>query len=202
MSVTPVVSRTSIYGPGALLTPANALTLTRLGITPVFLVALHRHPVSWWTWAAWAGLCLTDGIDGHIARRMGTTRSGAFLDPLADKVLVLGCLAALVVDGRLWWPPIALIAAREIWMGVYRGHLGRHGISVPANLAAKVKTNLQCIAAGLTMLPPAAAHPAIAVTVLWIAVALTLGTGLHYAWYGRQLSRVPTRPTDPAGAGT
>ena len=45
--------------------------------------------------------CVTDGIDGYLARRHGTTRSGAFLDPLADKVLVLGAMFALVAQRRV-----------------------------------------------------------------------------------------------------
>ena len=51
----------------------------------------------------WIALCVTDGIDGYLARRQGTTRSGAFLDPLADKVLVLGAMVALVANDTFWW---------------------------------------------------------------------------------------------------
>ena len=62
----------------------------------------------------WIALCVTDGIDGYFARRQGATRSGAFLDPLADKVLVLGAMAALVANDTFWWVPVAIIAVREI----------------------------------------------------------------------------------------
>ena len=82
----------------------------------------------------------TDGLDGWLARRQGTTRSGAFLDPLADKVLVLGAMSALVAIDRWWWVPVALIAAREIAISLYRSWVARQGVSVPARPLAKVKT--------------------------------------------------------------
>ena len=64
--------------------------------------------------AVWTALCLTDGVDGYLARRHGTTRSGAFLDPLADKVLVLGAMWALVASNRFAVVPVILITVREL----------------------------------------------------------------------------------------
>ena len=175
------------FGPTALVTPANALTLARLGSTLPFLWWLHREPVGWGVWAAWAVLCTTDLFDGVLARRHGRTRSGAFLDPLADKVLVLGGMSTLVVAGSLWWVPVAIIAAREVAMSVYRTYVGRRGVSIPANRPAKVKTWMQCVAAGIAMIPPAAEHPLLVGTFVWAAVALTIATGVQYAVEGRRL---------------
>ena len=93
------------YGPGALLTPANMITILRLVLTPALLVMIVEEPTSWAAAAFWTVLAFSDGIDGHLARKHGTTRSGAFLDPLADKVLVLGALFALVAAGRFWIVP-------------------------------------------------------------------------------------------------
>jgi len=87
------------FGPGAILTPANLLTLGRIAATPPFLWHLARHPVDWTTLAMWFALCVTDLLDGKLARRHGATRSGAFLDPLADKVLVLGAIAVHIPIG-------------------------------------------------------------------------------------------------------
>ena len=67
----------------------------------------------------WFVLSCTDGVDGWIARRDGTTRSGAFLDPIADKVLTIGGFVVLVSRGDVWWVPVALIAAREV-VSIYR----------------------------------------------------------------------------------
>src|SRR3989337_2014656 len=119
------------FGPTALVTPANALTLTRVVLTPVLLVPLLGAGPSIPLLALWVALAVTDGFDGYLARRHGTTRSGAFLDPLADKFLVLGAMVCLASEGLLWWLPVALIGVREVAMGVYRSRVGRQGVSVP-----------------------------------------------------------------------
>ncbi len=179
---------------GAILTIANGVTLGRIAATPFFLYLLVRHPTGWSTWTPWFFLCLTDTVDGKIARRRGVTTSGAFLDPLADKVLVLGCMVTLVAVGRLWVVPVVLIAAREAWMSVHRSFLAKQGVSVPANTVAKAKTWAQCVGAGLTMFPPTARHPLAYGGAVWISVALTLGTGAHYAITGRRLvAALPTK---------
>ena len=83
--------------PGALATWANAITAGRLLLSPMMFWVIPEHDRgSWIAFALWFVLCASDGIDGYIARRHGTTRSGAFLDPLADKVLVLGAMFTLV----------------------------------------------------------------------------------------------------------
>ncbi len=136
------------FGPSALATPANAITAGRLLAAPFVAVALQAGAPSWWATVLWTGVALTDGIDGWVARRQGSTRSGAFLDPLSDKVLVLGALAALVARGIFWWVPVALIAAREVAVSVWRSRAGRRGVSVPARRLAKAKTLIQELAIG------------------------------------------------------
>lgn len=172
------------FGPTALATPANYVTIARLLISPVLLVAITEAGASWWVFAAWTALCLTDGFDGYLARRHGTTRSGAFLDPLADKVLVLGALAALVAIDRFWIVPVALIASREIVISMYRSYWARRGLSIPARSGAKLKTLTQQLAVGFALVPAAANPEWLADGLLWIAVVLTLGTGLHYLYDG------------------
>jgi CDP-diacylglycerol---glycerol-3-phosphate 3-phosphatidyltransferase len=131
--------------------------------------------------AIWIVLAATDGVDGYLARRHGTTRSGAFLDPLADKALVLGAMWALVAADSFWWLPVALITVRELGISVFRSYWGRRGLAVPASTWAKVKTVVQAVAVGLALLPPVAEHQAwLASTVLWLAVVLTLGSGAQY----------------------
>jgi len=120
------------FGPTALLTPANAVTLARLAVSPILLVMILSGGDSWPAVAFWIALCVTDGVDGYIARRQGTTSSGAFLDPLADKVLVLGGMLALVGRGVFWGLPVGIIVGREVMVSVYRSALARRGISVPA----------------------------------------------------------------------
>jgi CDP-diacylglycerol--glycerol-3-phosphate 3-phosphatidyltransferase len=173
------------YGPGALVTPANAVTIIRLVLSPALLVLILREPSSWTAVSMWIALAITDGIDGNLARRFGTTRSGAFLDPLADKVLVLGALFALVAAERFSILPVALIAAREVAISVFRTHLGRQGLAVPARTLAKAKTVVQEIAVGLALVPWALERSWMADAALWVAVVLTLVTGAQYLLDGR-----------------
>lgn len=173
------------YGPSALLTPANAVTIIRLLFSPALLVMVAREPSSWGAFGLWTVLAFTDGIDGHLARKHGTTRSGAFLDPLADKVLVLGALYALVAAQRFVWIPVVLISVRELAISVYRTRLGRSGLAVPARPLAKVKTVVQEFAVAFALLPWTVDHPTLADATLWIAVGLTLFTGAQYLLDGR-----------------
>ncbi len=173
------------FGPSALLTPANAVTIIRLAISPALLVMILRDPSSWAAVSLWIALAVTDGVDGILARRFGTTRSGAFLDPLADKVLVLGAMFALVAANRFWWLPVTLIAAREVAISLYRTRLGRLGLAVPARPLAKAKTVVQEVAVGFALLPLTVDQPVFAATCLWVAVTLTLVTGAQYLLDGR-----------------
>ncbi|HEX4904207.1 MAG TPA: CDP-diacylglycerol--glycerol-3-phosphate 3-phosphatidyltransferase [Acidimicrobiales bacterium] len=169
------------FGPNALLTPANAITLARIAMTPVLLTSIVETGDSWSTLALWIFLAGSDGIDGWLARKQGTTRSGAFLDPLADKLLVLGALICLVIEGVFWWLPVAIIAVREISLTLYRSWLGRRGISLPARWSAKVKTVVQEVAVGFALLPLTGQDATwIATSVLWLAVVLTTLSGIQY----------------------
>jgi CDP-diacylglycerol--glycerol-3-phosphate 3-phosphatidyltransferase len=169
------------FGPSALATPANAVTFARLLCAPALWLLILAAAPSYVVLAIWIVLAATDGVDGYLARRHGTTRSGAFLDPLADKALVLGAMWALVAADSFWWLPVALITVRELGISVFRSYWGRRGLAVPASYWAKVKTVVQAVAVGLALFPPVAEHQAwLASTVLWLAVALTLGSGVQY----------------------
>lgn len=182
-------TRRSTFGPSALATPANALTFGRILATPL-LVALvvGTGPSTWLLVGLWFVCSSSDVLDGWVARRQGTTRSGAFLDPLADKCLVLGVMAALADIHEISWVPVALIGAREVAMSVYRVYAGRRGVSIPARQTAKIKTFLQDVVVGLALLPPIGLHHGSIVQVmLWVALAVTLYTGIEYSIDGRRL---------------
>lgn len=179
--------RSGSFGPSALATPANAVTLSRLLVAPVLLAMILRDGATWPALAFWVVLASTDGVDGYLARRHGTTRSGAFLDPLADKFLVLGAMAALVAVDVFWWLPVAVIAGREVGISLYRTWVGRRGISVPARWWAKVKTVVQDVAVGFALLPLTDDNRAPANVCLWAGVALALVTGAQYLLDGRRL---------------
>jgi len=188
------------FGPSALITPANGITVARLLATPVLVVMIAVHGPGWAPFAVALAIGLTDGVDGWLARRQGTTRSGAFLDPLADKAAVVGSLCAIAAHGEVAWVPVGIIAAREVWMSAYRIVVGRRGISIPARLSAKVKTLVQGIAILLCLAPSVAPHRRILEVAVWVAVALTVGTGVQYLLDGRRASHA-VEGTGPVGGG-
>ena len=171
-------------------TPANLITLARIGASPVLFWLILRARddggASWVAVAVAVVFAASDAWDGHLARNTGTvTRVGAFLDPLADKIVVLGSMACLATIGRVSWVPVALIAAREAWMSGFRVHAARRGLSVPARPSAKWKVILQGLAVVLSLVPPLAAQGSpvregLIPAVWWLAVAATLVTGVLY----------------------
>jgi len=177
------------FGPSALVTPANGITLARLLATPVVVVMVAMHGAGWWPFAVAFTIGATDTVDGWLARRQGTTRSGAFLDPLADKAVVLSLLFVLAAKAEFSWVPVVVIAVREVGMSVYRSLAGRRGISIPARTSAKVKTLVQGIAILLALAPPVASHPTVLTVAVWVAVAFTLVTGVQYLLDGRRAAR-------------
>jgi CDP-diacylglycerol--glycerol-3-phosphate 3-phosphatidyltransferase len=169
------------FEPSALATPANAVTAVRLLATLPVVLLIVQLGVSWGASLVWIAVATTDFLDGWIARRQGATTSGAFLDPLADKVLVLGALAALAASGLASWVPVLIIAGREVAVSAYRSVVARNGVSVPARPMAKAKTATQDLAIALILLPPTGLHhPGIGQTLLWISVGLAVVSGAQY----------------------
>jgi CDP-diacylglycerol--glycerol-3-phosphate 3-phosphatidyltransferase len=187
-----MTSEDRTYGETALMTPANMMTAFRIVIAPVFIYMIIVDRISWWTAAVGFAAAASDYFDGIVARRHGTTRSGAFLDPLADKVIVLGALYALILSRphglKSFVIPAILITLREIWMSVYRSKASKRGISIPASRLAKWKTFVQDWAIALCVLPLTAHHTWIGVTTIWIAVAMTLYTGWKYYVDGKEVA--------------
>jgi CDP-diacylglycerol--glycerol-3-phosphate 3-phosphatidyltransferase len=183
----------SSFGPSAVATPSNAISVLRLLLAiPLFLMIVD-DPSSWTALAFWVVLSATDGVDGWLARRQGTTRSGAFLDPLADKVLVLGAMWALV-GAEVWSAvPVTIITVREVAISLFRSYWARRGLAVPATKGGKLKTAVQTLAVALALLPPLADHGWIAVSVLWLAVAITVVTGVQYFMAGSRGTRASGR---------
>jgi CDP-diacylglycerol---glycerol-3-phosphate 3-phosphatidyltransferase len=169
------------YDPSEILTPANGVTVARMLVTPVMLLLLARRDFDLATFLLWIVACLSDGIDGWLARRFGTTSSGAFLDPLADKFLVIGALAVLVWKGAFWWPLAALIFVREVWISVYRSIIAKRGISLPARTLAKWKTLVQQFAVAFACMPWVGREwPWLAQITLVVATILTIYSGALY----------------------
>lgn len=186
------------FGPSAIATPANAITTARLVFSPLLWLVIADQGATWTALVLWLMVASTDGLDGWVARKMGTTRSGAFLDPLADKTLVLGAMWAVVAADRFWWLPVALITVREVVISVFRSYWVRRGLAVPASFWAKVKTVVQSVVVALALFPPLDGADGydgdwLVGAGLWLAVVLTLVTGAQYLWAG-------SRATTSAGS--
>jgi CDP-diacylglycerol--glycerol-3-phosphate 3-phosphatidyltransferase len=177
--------------PNAIATWANAVTVGRILVSPLMFVVIPDYPGgSWVAFVLWFVLCSSDGIDGYLARRHGATRSGAFLDPLADKVLVLGAMFTLVSRDVYWALPVLIIAAREVAISMYRVLVGAKGISVPASQLAKWKTLFQQLSVGFAIIPLTADKATwVWLWLLWIAVAFTTVSGLQYLWRAQKLRK-------------
>jgi CDP-diacylglycerol--glycerol-3-phosphate 3-phosphatidyltransferase len=177
--------------PSALATWANLITVSRIVLSPVmFLVIPDHERGSWLAFGLWFVLCVSDGVDGYLARRHGTTASGAFLDPLADKVLVLGAMFVLVKHGVFPLLPVAIIAAREFVISVYRTFVASKGVSIPASQLAKWKTLFQQLAVGFALWPWFAVDASWWwLSLLWIAVVLAVASGAQYLYYSRITER-------------
>lgn len=179
---------------------ANALTVLRLALVPVFLwVLLHEGGEdAWWRVAAWAAFAvasITDRVDGQLARRRGiVTDFGKIADPIADKALVGAALIGLSVLGELPWWVTVLVLVREIGVTLLRLVVIRHGV-MPASRGGKVKTLLQTVAIGLLVLPTEGWVTTAALTLMGVAVVVTVVTGLDYV-----VRAVTLRRTSPRAA--
>jgi CDP-diacylglycerol---glycerol-3-phosphate 3-phosphatidyltransferase len=159
----------------------NALTMLRILAVPVVVVALLVEMPNGDIIAAavFAGAALTDGLDGYIARsRNSITTFGKLMDPLADKLLIIGALLCLVSLGRLEAWIAMVIIAREVAVTILRTIAAERGLVIAASWLGKAKTVLQ-IAAVIALI---AANPApVWVDVLlYAAVAVTIVSGADY----------------------
>lgn len=170
------------FGPSALLTPANLITIGRIALAPIAftMILIDEDASSWPLVGLWFLLTVTDSLDGYLARKQGATRSGAFLDPLADKVLALGGLWAMVLTGRFWWLPVALISVREALISLFRSYWGRRGLAVQASRLAKAKTFVQFGAVGWVVLPWSTDECWLADGFLWVGVAIAWVSAAQY----------------------
>jgi CDP-diacylglycerol--glycerol-3-phosphate 3-phosphatidyltransferase len=146
-------------------------------------------------------LTTTDGLDGWLARRDGTTRSGAFLDPLADKFLVLGGFFALGINGDFSWAAVIIVTAREVIVSMYRSYAARRGISLPARKLGKWKAFFQFVAVGVVLLPPTYEWATFHDILLWFAVALSVVSGLDIVISGQRQARAAKKNLQKGGSG-
>jgi CDP-diacylglycerol---glycerol-3-phosphate 3-phosphatidyltransferase len=165
-------------------------TLLRVFLVPVIalLLLVGGEAARWWAFGIFVFAAATDSVDGWVARRfIGVTRWGQLADPAADKALIVGSLAVLAYLGELPWWAVAVIVLREVGVTVLRSALVRRGIVMPASVFGKAKTVSQVIAVTLYLLP--GVPDGLRLGVLWVAVVLTVASGLEYIARGKRLRR-------------
>ncbi|HEY1962703.1 MAG TPA: CDP-alcohol phosphatidyltransferase family protein [Rhizomicrobium sp.] len=209
----------------------NLITISRILLVPVFAV-LFAVPGAPARLAAFVIFCIagaSDALDGLAARKLNAgSEFGRMLDPIADKILVGVALMMLVSEGNfqqlsldpshglrslLKLVPALVILSREILVSGLREFLAGAAVSVPVTRIAKAKTTIQMIAIGAMILDPLAwrwlpesaalTYSTIAYGGLWLAAALTVGTGYAYFRAGiahlkPRVTREPRAPKAPA----
>ncbi|HEY3712386.1 MAG TPA: CDP-diacylglycerol--glycerol-3-phosphate 3-phosphatidyltransferase [Amycolatopsis sp.] len=164
---------------------ANLLTLSRLVLVPLFVLALFTGDGADTTWrliatGLFAVASATDQVDGWVARKYGLiTDFGKIADPIADKALIGAALVGLSVLGELpWWVTI-VIAVREIGVTLLRFWVIRHGV-IPASRGGKAKTMTQILAIVVYLLPLSGGADPVRWVLMGLAVVLTVVTGVDY----------------------
>ncbi|WP_432278213.1 CDP-diacylglycerol--glycerol-3-phosphate 3-phosphatidyltransferase [Nocardia carnea] len=168
-----------------LLNIANILTMARIALVPLFVLALFAdggHQTGWRITATllFALAAITDRFDGQLARKYGlVTDFGKLADPIADKALIGSALIGLSILGDLPWWMTVVICAREIGITLLRLAVVRRGV-IPAGRGGKLKTLVQSLAIGVLLLPLAGGFATAGMGLMWIALLLTVVTGLDY----------------------
>lgn len=169
----------------------NILTLSRIAAIPVLVGLLFFHdPVTRWIGLGLYTLAaVTDYFDGYFARNWNQVSPfGRFLDPIADKLLVVSLIVILVAIGEIEGAvviPAIVIVCREILVSGLREYLAEIKVPLPVSKLAKWKTAIQLVALGVLIVgeeagPAILPMEIIGDTGLWIAAIMTLITGYDY----------------------
>lgn len=172
----------------------NKLTVARVVLVPFFIFFLLTDIVpmsSLWALVVFALASITDALDGHIARsRNLVTNFGKFLDPLADKVLVISALVCFVDMGLAGAVPVIIIIAREFMVSGLRLVTAGEGVVVAAGIWGKLKTAFTMVAIVVILLfavifgKDSASYEmwvtVVEQTLIWISTALTVISGAIY----------------------
>jgi CDP-diacylglycerol---glycerol-3-phosphate 3-phosphatidyltransferase len=174
----------------------NILTMLRIAAIPLLAVLLlsPSREAGFWAAALFAVASITDWLDGYLARRMGIeTVFGKFLDPIADKLIVMAALIMILPFNRVPAWMVLVILGREIIITGLRGLASTEGIVIPASNLGKFKTIFQIVAILCLLLHYdyrwffAVDHPYLLVNMhnvgifyLWIATIITIWSGVDY----------------------
>ena len=170
----------------------NKLTLGRRFAIPVFIVVFlmgYRYAAV----IIFILASLTDMLDGKIARKYNlVTNFGKLMDPLADKLLVMSALICLVEIGDVAGWMVVVILGREFIITGMRQVAAAQGIVIAAGMTGKIKTVTQMIAIPMMILDNwpfslIPSDPPVAMVFMWIALIMTVVSGVEYIIKNRQL---------------
>lgn len=168
------------------MTLPNILTCVRVLLIPVFMVLAYQNnlPCDMAALIVYVAACLTDYVDGYLARKNNqVTNFGKFMDPVADKLLVMAALLIFVEDGTIPAWAVAIILGREFIVSALRMVAASEGLVIAANMWGKAKTMITMITLifllcpiGPLMLGPVSLQD----IMVWITVIITAISGVTY----------------------
>lgn len=176
------------------MTTANKITIFRVLLIPVFLVLAYADQ-RYWAFAVFVIASLSDMLDGYIARHYNQiTDFGKFMDPLADKVLVMAAMCFFVERGRMPGWALAIVLLREFAVSGMRLVAVEQGRVIAAGWSGKVKTAATMVCLCLMLLFPApgvgdSAPDFIARIGTWVILLTTVYSGAEYFYKNRDVFR-------------
>ena len=168
------------------MTLPNILTCLRVLLIPVFMVLAYQGnlPCDVAALIVYVAACLTDYVDGNLARKNNqVTNFGKFMDPVADKLLVMAALLIFVEDGTIAGWMVAIILGREFIVSALRMVAASEGLVIAANMWGKTKTVITMITLIFLLCPigPIMLGPISLQTIMiWITVIITAVSGVTY----------------------
>lgn len=181
------------------LTPANQVTLLRMLLIPAFVILVVYGHLGW-ALVVFATAGITDALDGLIARRSGQySKLGAWLDPMADKLLLVTAFVVLTIPGlnlanRLpLWLTICIISRDVVivaTVAIVNLAIGRR--TFRPSIYGKMATATYIVTAVLAMLfNYLGFHSPIVDLAIWASLAITLVSAFHYIWHARRIIEAP-----------
>lgn len=168
------------------MTLPNILTCVRVLLIPVFMVLAYQNnlPCDMAALIVYVVACLTDYVDGYLARKNNqVTNFGKFMDPVADKLLVMAALLIFIEDGTIPAWAVAIILGREFIVSALRMVAASEGLVIAANMWGKAKTMITMITLIFLLCPigPILLGPvSLQDIMIWITVIITAISGVTY----------------------
>ena len=183
----------------AVLTPANQLTLLRMLLIPAFVILIVYGEMGW-ALLAFLVAGITDALDGLIARWTGQkTTLGAWLDPTADKLLLVSTFIVLTLPGiglvsriPLWLTVCLISRDLTIVVTVIIVNLAIGRRTFRPSIFGKIATATYIVTAVAAMLFNYLGYHSVIVDIgIWVSLAITIISSLHYIWHARRIIDSP-----------